>query len=598
MASESDAEKVIPAPSDEPIAPRQLGVPPKHVESIANARSQYYLSLARETAKQLPAQALIWTFALVAAFLLIDAEIGKRVSEIEQRRNQYFIAKSKTTAKLASEEATRIKGKDELEQEKKELAKIATENINFSLPGLTQVPLPPSLAPAVWSLTSLIVITHLLRIRRWAHGYLALALMETSGGVPVSQHGPLTNLAVPARWLLEPLPSKNGVHITVEQFTRCYGWERSRTHRAFGIATGLGIVCLLQLRMLWLQTHFQIPELPLTRHSSPFLELLSLATLGATIAVAWLWVKPWRVPDRDFIAAGQVVSNSKRREFLLVAASALLIVVAVKKGPGLVTRIGFPRKLKNIYLQGFYRLLRWNPRYRRHINSPSIQTKLQGEFALNVRSKVIHRLQSGFLLNVGGPKTKPSNFKNVNLFIPSTLNRIMAAARTDLKYSGATQRGVRARKSYASWAFESAADSVLGNLTTATRKAEIHSILEKAFRLFEIGIRVDLQFKQRAGLFLRKKSRTKPRPRKKLAPTSSPGRSAIVAKTPLVSSRLYDRFARIAIREGRRDKLQELLTFIEKNSLWPVFETRPRRWIKSYKPQGTKKITGRSSNVG
>ena len=511
-------------------------------------RLEHFLSLSKDAAKRLSSAGLVWSVALIVSFMVIDSEVSSRLDKIRtSRSNETSLERAANAASADKKPAL----KEKLHALKASQPSLGAP-ISFSLPGLTSVPIPPPLAPALWLLVSYLVVLHLAGIRRHAHGYMALAL----GLTPAEGRAAL--VAAPYRALLWPMPASNGPAVSAREYADAYGGGGKRDGTAIVIAGSL-ILAIAQLWMLWVQhtlsTHIKPPW------AGPALHVVSLGLIGATLFVLWNWMRRWRVPDAEFLANGK--NATQRRDLLRLAlgatgAIALGKLIPAQFGP----QVTKAKELANPVFAAF----RVNPRYRRNPKAPDVTIALRDGIAWNPASKVMHVVRGGRLVDVTSERTRTAIFKNLS---PGELATALQRGTARLRPSHATFLVGRAL-SQADRTTKVARDETVRTLTRP----------DTDFRLMMDAIRLDHVFKVKANLWAR-------------LPRGAANQLSSV-QAPNVAIHLYDRLAKLAATSGRPDVIRELVEFMKTAGLSDAFSTRVAKWSDTQSKWWTDAVTRRS----
>ena len=504
---------------------RRIAAAPSAVPAIpvSDKRGDHFLALSKDAAKKLASSGFIWCIALMVSFQLVDSQISSQLTEI--RENESAIRVSKESLAKLQDEAKKEAKKEEikkLEQNQKAPAK----PITFSLPGLTSISIAPPLAPAAWLGISFLVLLHLAGIRRQAHGYLALAigLMPNTGrAVPI---------AAPFRALLAPLPTRDGSQVASADFSAAYGLPSEAGTSRLLVGTAFACLLLAQLWMLWVQSKLSLQVKP--SWLAPTLQVVSVAVVGATLVSAGQWMRRWRVPDADFLPQGQNLGH--RREFLELLTGAVFCVgmgkVAAKP---VASQAPCARFLATPVLAGF----RWNPRYRVRRDAPGAGVKLSEGEALDGRARLAPSVEGNQARGVRGTKVQRENL-------------------------------LRSRDAYSRF---------VGGADRSTPKA-----FDAEQALLMGVIRADLDHKRASQKYIQSGPRhaqhqRRPfRPCRAYEPQMTRDNTDSKPKTPRVAIHLYDRLARNALRAKRRDAIDKLLAFMQKESLDTAFASRVAKW--------------------
>lgn len=520
---------------------RLLKKRPESKPDLPNKPSENYLALAKDAAKRLTSTGLIWGVALLVSFLLIDSDVSKRLDEIRKiHSNVVSVTKALESAPPDKKHAL-YERLITLRNKQGDLG----APITFPLPGLTPISITPPLAPALWLLIACLVVIHLCSVRRHAHGYLALVLLNT----PEGSRGAV--IAAPYRALLAPMPTRDGLAVSAKHYAAAYGICAEAGGRVL-VAFATACLVLLQVRMLWVQSTLATHIKPLWLAST--LQFASLAVVGTTLFMCWTWLRSWRVPDTDFLPHGQ--PSIGRRHLLQFGLSVSAIVALSTILPSrLSSEASALKRLANPILAG----IRFNPRFRQFANAPDIAIDLPDGPALNQRTGRVHLVSAGHVVDVGADRTKTKSFIHLSL---QRLQHQLKSGRAQLRRSHA---GFIVERTLATAERDRGKGQAIGNAVSA-------SVVDAEVTLLMDAIRQDCIYKSRAGRTITIRSQMK-----------ASGTNTILGDhsaldVPNVAIHLYDRVARTAAKANREDILKELIEFMNSKELELVFSSRILKW--------------------
>ena len=311
--------------------------------------------------------------------------------------------------------------------------------------------------------------------------------------------------------------------------------------------------------MLWVQHTLSIHVKP--HWFAPTLGTASLAIFGVTLTVCWQWLHSCRVPDIDFLANGQ--NKNQRREFIksCIGASASISVGYLLPKYGNFSKL---RRWGSPLLAAF----RLSPRFRSTLKSPNIEINLPNGAAWNSTSKVVHWISGNQLLDVGTKQVKASRFKTIPIKNIFEFLRPLQA---------------RLRPSLAPYIAERILDyspKNRHNTTIYNQNPTRENLADSRLGFLLDAIRLDYTFKKKANLFTNIDTR-RATERKRRIQTPLTKKSALLQQPrtiPSVSIHLYDKFAKEAIITGHREKIKELVKFMDENSLSSTFTGRVEKW--------------------
>lgn len=453
----------------------------------------------------------------------------------------------------------------------KELDAKRSAPVKFQFPPIEGFDVPLFFAPAVLSLIILLLVMYLTFIRNRTFRYLgrALRIQRDNLGVSIEKIGDVLS---PRHWWLAPLPQKPGTLVTADEFAIALGWRYPS--QASSILIFLFWLALILLQFDLIMTHITLQQslykndyiAEYLKGEIPFMHAFSAAyfiVLGMTASYTFWWFRPGVVPDD--IPNPDTEIQAERRQLLVHLSAGFTMVLIANSG----------------MLQGLkYRVSRFAqkriPRYRTRrslVKTPGLPGLL-----LNGKSNVVHFTNRGQIVGI----------RDLN---PSTLWRLEINALFTKP------------DTYLNRSVISVASEYIGK--EFFEKNQVEDGLNALMR----GIEQDLSYKKKAGLYQgvntkRKKPRKKrslfERAGKRLNSSAKGAQQQDVQRYPVISLRLYDLFAKEAVRANKPESIRQLIVFIKENGLADAFKERITKWTnpESKWYRDLSKYGLRSSNVG
>lgn len=503
------------------------------------------------------------------------------------KHNLNLLSEEERKIQCRKEEDKEIRDSEELlycykknqEDAGKTLEKILKDKkVKFQLPALPSFKLSIFVAPVVLSFILLGLAFYIALMRDQTFTYLGRALSILRGELktPIEKVGDVMS---PRNWWIVPLPKISSPIVANEEFAKALGWSYpSQAHSFLIISFWLAHV-ILQSYLIYLSIHFYVDFLEKDAGGAGIEPgilisfVLMIFCLGITIAIIVLWFRPNTVPG-EILRPEEEIEKGRRYFFTVVGKGSAITLISYMLT---IYQLGDTKtklyKSKNLFVHPLRK-----PRFRKKEPFVSVNSYQLRGLLLYPFTKPPVRIPA-YITNMA---TKANTANTANL-VGMRRSQLPKELKYSLLKSGLLVRdllkklepselidnsSIRINRSIVSASYEFAAKALFNNNQS-----------ENAFKVLMTGMEQDLKYKQRAKLSRGiNDHRNKPRKRKQSLPKIVPGQLNWNRELT-VSIRLYDLFAKEAVRNERSEWIEcQLIPFIEANGLDSVFEHRIAKW--------------------